>query len=232
MTIIVQARMSSQRFPGKVLTNVQGKPLLGYLLERLQLSRLVDSIIIATSTDTTDDAIEQYCQRNHLPCFRGSLTNVASRFVQIIQEYKLDAFVRINADSPLMDFHVVDECLEIFKQGKYEIVTNCFKRSFPKGQSVEVLSAQAFLRGYNAMKDPQDLEHVTQYFYKNADQFKIYNLANTADYSKVNLCVDTQEDFKHFEQILKMMKRPFLEYSWQEVVGIYNHLINESVGKS
>lgn len=224
ITVIVQARMTSKRLPGKVLRMVRGKPMMGYLLERLRGSKKIAKIIVATSTNKSDQAIFDYCQETKTECFRGDLDNVAKRFKEVIERYRLDSFIRICGDSPLIDAAVVDSGIEIFEQGKYEIVTNVFKYTFPHGQNFEILRSDAFLKGYKVMKDPEDLEHVTRYFYRNADQFKIYNMVTGGDYSQVNLCVDTEKDFEMFENILKNMDRPFLDYRWPEIVAIYKTL--------
>lgn len=218
---VVQARMSSKRLPGKVLSDVEGRPLLDYLIERLQKCTLLDGLTVATSNQKSDDPIARYCERNKIDCARGSLENVASRFFNVIQERQLDVLVRINADSPLLDPKIVDMAVSIFRNSDYDLVTNVQKRTFPKGQSVEVVRAATFRESYPAMKAVDELEHPTKYFYKRTEQFKIFNLASGPhDYSSVNLCVDTAEDFDRFIGILKRMNKPVSEYHWEEIVAL------------
>ena len=95
---IVQARMSSQRFPNKVLYEVAGKPLLQYLLERLEHCNCLDAIVVATSVDDSDTPIAEYCQQHSMACYRGPLANVAGRFNQVLDIYQFDGFVRVNGD--------------------------------------------------------------------------------------------------------------------------------------
>ena len=183
--------MSSCRFPGKVLCQARGKPLLEYLIERLKRSQCLDEIIIATSTDPSDDPIEEFCRKRKLEFHRGPLHNVADRFLEIVESYHLKQFVRICADSPLIDSEIVDAGIKLFETKGYDIVTNCLKRSFPKGESVEIISSEAFKRGRLEMEGPEDYEHIMSYFYRHADRFRILNMeeAPSSDYSEINLSI-------------------------------------------
>src|SRR3989338_6848553 len=143
MTIgaIVQARMSSVRLTGKVLLPLLGKPILEYVLERVEHARSIDRIVVATSDETNDDPIYAFCQNRNVECYRGSLDNVAQRFLGVIDQHNFDAFARICADSPFLDQRIVDKTVKMFRNGNYDMVANTLTRSFPKGQSVEVMGA-------------------------------------------------------------------------------------------
>lgn len=222
--VIIQARIGSERLPAKVLRVVGGRPLIEYVVERLRKSNKISKIIIATSTNKEDQAICEYCEKKEIEFFRGSSNNVAKRFKDAIRKYGLESFIRISADSPLIDPNVVDEGIDIFGNGGYEIVTNTLKRTFPQGQSFEILSSDVFNKGFRNMTDERDLEHVTRYFYRNSSKFHIYNMEMDTDFSRINLCIDTQEDLDVFKRILEAMDRPFLDYSWREIAGIYKSI--------
>jgi len=222
--LIIQARMTSQRFPGKVLLKINGRPLIGYLLERLKRCKKAARVIVATSRDQSDRPICDYCRDTAVECFQGNLENVAERFKEVIEHYRLSSFIRICGDSPFIDSDIIDQGIKVFEQEKYEIVTNCLQRSFPNGQHFEILKSDIFIKNYPFMRDPADLEHVTQYFYRNADKFKIYNMQAKEDYSHIKLSVDTAEDLEVFKKILGSMERPFLDYGWQEIVEIYKKI--------
>jgi len=220
--IVIQARMSSFRLPGKVLQRVRNKPLLEYLVERVRLSQLSDGIIVATSSEPSDDPIADYCVGRNLECFRGSLVSVAERFMEVVKAYDLQGFVRVCADRPWQDPRLIDEALKIYKRGKYDIVTNCYHKTFPRGQSVEIISSEAFLRGYSKMRDAEDLEHVTRYFYYHPDEFNIRNIQlPSEDFSSVNLCVDTEPDFKRFEAHVEDLQDQHQSLSWRQVTKLY-----------
>jgi len=216
---IVQARMSSDRLPGKVLKNVAGKPLLQYILERLRKCSTFHQIIVATSDNRTDDPIAEYCRKNNTVCFRGPLQNVAKRFYMVLEENNLDAFVRVCGDSPMLDQKLIDQGVKLFKKG-YDLVTNILPRTFPSGQCVEVVNTKTFKNSFGSFITPDELEHVTQYFYSNPDQFKFYNFSSGGDYKNVLLVVDTEEDLDHFKKIIYRMEKPHWEYGWQDIVKL------------
>jgi spore coat polysaccharide biosynthesis protein SpsF len=222
---VVQARMNSSRLPGKSLFTVAGKPMLEYLLGSLQQCSGLDSIILATSCDENDIAIADYCLKNNIICYRGSQENVASRFNEVISAHGIDSFVRLNGDSPMLDYRLIDKAVMLFLEGDYDLVTNVYPRTFPKGQSVEVVRSRVFQMVFPSMFEPSDLEHVTRYFYSRDGQFRIHNFESGNDYGKINLAIDTREDMNIFVGILSRMTRPHWEYTLEEKLEIYRDVI-------
>ena len=200
---------------------VNGIPLLGYLINRLAKTNDKTKIIIATSDKLIDDPIENFCLERNILCFRGPSFDVAKRMLLAAKHFTVDNFVRINGDSPLIDCALVNCAVDIFHNGDYDLVTNTFPRSFPVGQSVEVIRTSTFEKAYQKMTKPDEFEHVTKYFYGHPDEFKIYNFKNETDLSHYRLAVDTAEDLKHFEKIIDLMDRPYTEYSMNDVIALY-----------
>ena len=222
---LIQARMSSLRLPGKVLLEAKGRPLLGYLIERVQKSRELDGVIVATSTAPADDPIAQFCKSGEVKCFRGDLDHVVARFLSAIQANPMDAFVRISADSPWIDPELVDTAVQAFRNGNYDLVTNVLERTFPMGESVEVLNAKMFSDRSKDITSQDDREHVSPYFYRNRDRFRILNLTSSgADCSSVRLSIDTREDFDDFKRMLERLTKPFRDYGWKEIVKLKESL--------
>ena len=221
--VIVQARMSSQRLPDKVLTMVNGKPLLQYLLERLTHCSSIDQIVVATSEDKSDDPIAVFCHEYGAVCFRGPLQNVAKRFYMALEKYNLDVFVRVCGDSPMLDQKLIDLGVKLFN-GEYDLVTNTLPRSYPAGQSVEVIRASTFEKVYEKMSRPDHFEHVTKYYYEHSDEFRIKNFSNDKDLSSYRLVVDTPEDLKRIEKIIGSMTRPHTEYSLDDFIELDSSL--------
>ena len=216
--------MSSQRLPNKVLCSIKDKVVLQYVIERVNNCRLLQGAVVATSTEKEDDRIADFCNKEGIDCYRGSLDNVASRFKEVSDRYHLDSFVRISADSPLIDQRIIDEAMEIFTQGDYDIVTNILKRTYPKGQSVEVLKSSAFRSGYGLMLEEEELEHVTSYFYKNPNKFRIFNLALEQDFSNLRLSLDTPRDLEVITSIIKRMKKPHWQYELKDILEIWQEI--------
>ena len=221
---IVQARVSSERFPGKVLYKVGGKPLLQYLLERLEHCTCLDTTVVATSIENSDTPIADYCQKNNVACYRGSLSNVASRFNEILDTYKFDAFVRVNGDSPLLDQRLIEKGVRLFLGGDYDLVTNIMPRTFPKGESVEVLRAVTYRSAYPRMREEGDLEHLTRYYYQHPEEFRIKNFALPENLNHISLCVDTKQDMDNFVTIVSTMVKPHWEYKLEDILRIYRSL--------
>lgn len=230
VSAIVQVRMSSRRFPGKVLTPLNGKPMLQHLLDRLANSFELDQIIVATSTDQRDQAIEDYCMQQKIAVYRGPLDNVAQRFSEVIKHYNLECFVRISGDSPLIDPRLIDHAVRIYRDGDYDVVANRPRRTFPKGQSVEVLRAKVFLESYPKFKTADDFEHVTTYFYQHPSAFKMFNIEHRgSDYSMVNLSVDEPAHLEMAKKILDQMQKPELEYGWEDLIAFQNKIRSREI---
>lgn len=213
--------MSSQRFPGKVLHKVAGKPLLQYLLERLNRCDSIDAIVVATSKDESDRPIMDFCAGNGVAFYQGPLFDVAGRFKEVLDVWRFDAFVRICGDSPLLDWRLVDKGVVIFRQGEFDLVTNVLPRTYPPGQTVEVLRSQTFRRSYLLMHEQEDLEHVTRFFHRNRKEFSVYNFLAEATYDGIHLAVDSAEDVETFAAIIGKMDRPHWEYGLDEIVSLY-----------
>ncbi len=201
MLCILQARMSSKRLPGKSLKLIRGKEVLQLVYDQISKSKYISKIIIATSKHISDDKIVTFCKKRNISVFRGSLNNVASRFNKIIKKENCKEFLRINGDSPLSNSSLIDRMCKEFLKGKNEIVTNSFPRSFPKGQSVEIIKSSLIKKNINKF-NKYDLEHVSSYFYKNFYKFKIRNIKNKIDQSMYNLSIDTKKDFANIHLIV------------------------------
>ncbi len=215
---IIQARMNSSRFPNKVLKKINSKPLIEYLIDQVAFKNIDMPIIVATSVKKTDQEIVDYCMHKNLEYYRGDLVNVASRFYNIIKIYNLDFFVRVCADSPLLDGNLIKKAVA-YADKNIDIITNVMPRSYPKGQSVEVVNCKTFLSYYEKLSDEEDLEHVTKYFYKNPTFFNIINLKNDKDCSSVNLAVDTKQDFQKVAKIICKLEKKHYKYSYWEIIG-------------
>lgn len=215
--IIIQARMSSERLPGKVLMSLKGKPMILWLCQALQKVTSLRDIVIATSNENTDDPIDSFARKNDILCHRGRLENVASRFMEIIEKYQWKHFIRVSGDSPLLDWRLVKEAFKLFEERDPDILTNVFPRTFPIGQSIEVVKTDAFLSSYKKFKNQEHLEHVTQYFYENKNDYSIYNMALADTFREVSLAVDSTGDFKRCSLVLESISKPLYSYTWKEL---------------
>jgi len=222
--VIVQARMSSQRLPGKVLQPVAGKPMLQYLLERLERCQGVAEVVVATSTDQSDTPVAEFCRRYGVACQRGPLLDVAGRFKEVLDVYQFDGFVRISGDSPLLDCRLIERGLEIFRQDSFDLVTNVLTRTFPKGESFEIVRGSTFKAAYASIQTAEELEHVTKHFYQNQSHFNIFNITSPQFYGDIQLAVDSSQDLALITAIVGAMSRPHWQYGLEDVLQLYRQV--------
>lgn len=220
-SIFIQARASSVRLPGKVLRQVQGKPLLQYLIERLQHAQRAYALVLATSDAPDDDPVAWLGGDLGIRVERGPLDDVLGRFLGAARRCGVPYFVRVSGDSPLLDPALVDRGVDLFREVPADLVTNVFPRSYPKGQSVEVVAVEALDRVAAASTDPEDREHVTRYLYRHPDRFRIRNFARTQNSGEMQLSVDTAEDFDRFGAMVARMTRPHWEYGVEELIELH-----------
>lgn len=215
---IIQARMGSSRLPGKVLKEVNQKPLLEYELKRLKKSKEIDQLVIATTNNSRDEPIIDYCKSNNISFFRGSENDVLSRYYEASVAYKADIIVRLTSDCPIIDFRVVDKIVNNFKQNDYDYVSNTLKRTYPRGMDTEVFSLSALEKAHNEATKDQAREHVTPYIYMNNDLFNIFNIETDKDNSSHRWTVDTEEDYLLICNIIDNFKSNTDNFSMEDVL--------------
>lgn len=198
---------------------IKDKPLIGHVIERIKKAKTISRIVVLTSNQNSDLPIIKYCKLKKIECVKGSLQDVASRYLKAIRLIKPLSFVRITADSPTIDPNLIDKLVKRYKKKNFDIVTNCEKRTFPKGQSVEILKSKLLLSHYKNFKKKYYLEHLTSYFYSKKKMFKIYNLKNKNKYTKKNLSIDSKKDLNRYKVFLEKYKKTPL--NWKLVYRSY-----------
>jgi len=192
---IVQARMSSTRFPGKVLEDLQGAPMIIRQLERIRRATSLDQVVVATTTDPSDDPLVEILEQAHIQYMRGDLDNVLGRFIKVIDEFNPEVVIRLTADCPLTSPQVIDEVVTSFLNSDVDYISNTMTPTYPDGLDVEVVRPDA-LRYVNATtQDQPEREHVTLGVYRRPEIFQIRNIVNDIDLSSLRWTVDTPEDF-------------------------------------
>lgn len=201
--VIVQARMSSRRFPGKMLAPLAGHPLIAHVFSRICEAVPRDRVILVTSEDVTDDPLAIYVGSVlGVTVFRGSLDDVVGRFQACLRAHPCDWFVRICGDSPAIDPSLFSWMLERVSDD-LDLLTNVAERTFPPGESIEIVRARTFLRWKPDELTPEEREHVTLHFYRHSERYRIRNVyATDTTLSGRRLVVDTIEDLRTIEEIL------------------------------
>jgi len=226
VVIIVQARMSSRRVPGKVLKAIAGRPMLQWVMECMAASKEADGLLLATSDDPSDDAVETFAKENNWPCFRGSLNDVAGRYLLAGEHVEADGIVRISGDSPILPYALIDRAIAMFREGDCDLVTNVKVRSYPKGASVEVFTREILRKMIANLDSAEDREHVTPWLYRQED-VRIRDFVHDPIIGTERLMVDTPEDFEVINRVLESLERPHTEYDLDEIVAIRRRVAKE-----
>lgn len=217
---IVQARIGSERLPGKVIREISGKPMILYTLDRLEKSKYINKLILATSLENREKPLVDIAIKSGFQVFRGDEANVLKRYKDASDKYSGDIIIRVTGDCPLIDPVIVDNVITYFKMNNYDYVRLDVPNSFIRGFDVEIFTKDALDRVYNTvfnMKSDEQTdtdmckEHVTYYMYRHPKEFKIGYVHGSDFYNKdYRLCVDTMEDFKLVESIYKYFKDEFV----------------------
>lgn len=222
VTAIVQARMGSSRLPGKVMADVAGKPLIAHVVARTRAARLVDNVGVATSTAPEDDALAGYCAMAGIPCFRGPLDDVLSRYAEAARSFGGDAIVRITADCPLIDPEVIDRVVGDYLQGGADFVTNTLIYTYPDGLDVEVFSVDALGEAAANAISPSDREHVTPYIRTNP-KFVKRNVTAPEEIptEELRLTVDRASDLALVREIYARLGNR-TRFGYRDIVKLYH----------
>jgi spore coat polysaccharide biosynthesis protein SpsF len=199
---IIQARLGSTRLPGKVFKTLSGRPMLWHVVDRLSHSKMLDKIIIATTTQPEDDQVEGFCSANNILCYRGSSNDVLSRYYETAKIYSAEIVIRITSDCPVIDPYILDDMLRQFiSEDNIDYMSNSIQRTFPRGLDAEIFTFATLEKTFTEAKLDYEHEHVTPYIYHNPEKFTIKNYANEKDLSSYRWTVDTAEDFRLIEEI-------------------------------
>ena len=199
---IIQARMSSSRFPGKVLEPLLGMPLLVFMVKRVQQARCVDQVLVATSTDPSDDVLADTLQSHGVTCFRGSLNDVLGRFHDAAVHAGADHVVRLTGDCPLMDPDLVDRGLSLLASRDADYVSNVAPPSYPDGLDVECFTMTALHDAWRNAQLPSEREHVTVYLRAGHAHIRTTGWSGLCDLSGLRWTVDHPDDLAHVKALI------------------------------
>lgn len=202
---IVQARMGSSRLPGKVMLDIGGKPMLFRVVVRARRAQTLGRVIVATTTEASDDPIAQFCRSNGFPFFRGHPWDVLDRYYQAAHYFEAETIVRLTADCPMIDPGEIDRTVRAYFEANVDFAANRlpppWKRTTPIGEDTEVVSIGALAEAWRDAEAKYTREHVMPYFYEEAGRFKILLVDHHPDIGHLRLTVDTPEDLQLTREI-------------------------------
>lgn len=199
---IIQARTSSSRFPGKVLADLAGLPMIVFMVQRVRQARRIDHLLVATSTDPSDDLLAATLQTHGIACFRGDLNDVLDRFTQAARSAGADQVVRLTGDCPLMDADLIDRALAELACGDADYVANVLPPSYPDGLDVECFTMAALETAWRDARLPSEREHVTPFIRQGGAGLRARNWAAVADLSALRWTVDHPDDLVHVRALV------------------------------
>ncbi len=200
--------MGSSRLPGKVMMMVEGrKPVINWVLSQLNHCKLIDKIIVASTSLPEDEQIIKYVKNLGFDCFRGSSHDVLDRYYKCAKEFSISNIVRITSDNPLIDPTIVDNVITKFYSDSFDYVANCIDRTFPYGTETEIFTFDALKTAWMNSNKPLEREHVTQYIKNNPNKFKIFDIKYHQNISHLKWSVDRSEDLELVKLISQKIKR-------------------------
>lgn len=219
---IILARMGSLRLPGKMMLPIHGARLIDYVIARARRIQGLDELVLATTDGTEDDCLAEYVAALGVKVFRGDSLDVAKRVMACADQFECDYFVRLNGDSPFLDYRLLAEALATLMSGSPDLVTNLLGRTYPYGIAVEIVKTDTYRRAISLFSDEAYREHVTSYFYSHIEDFSVKSLtSNRMDLLAMRLVVDTEEDLRRMGQLVASLGAGCIDATLDEIGAHY-----------
>lgn len=201
----IEARMTSSRLPGKVLLSALGEPMLMHLIRRLRAVPSIDEIVIATTTNATDEPIVKFAAAENLRCFRGSESDVLERVIGAAESAEAEVVVEITGDCPIIDPDLVEQTIQMFFHHSVEYVSNSLIRSYPDGMDTQVFFLSALKRSAEMTQDRLDREHVSRYICQHPEMFSRVNLVAppSLHWPELGLTLDESADYELLKRLIE-----------------------------
>lgn len=223
--IMVQARMGSLRFPGKVLKEIEGKPLLWHVIKRLSHCYKINEIVVVTTTSSDDEVIIKLAKETGVYVFAGSEVDVLDRYYQAANKYKADPIIRVTGDCPLIDPVLLDEMIHLYMKQKESCDWLGVDSSCLEGIGGEVFSFETLQKTWKEARWSSEREHVTPYMWKHPEIFKLKKMKcdkSCKPYTKVHFSVDEEDDLKFVQEIFKNLYQKNKIFLTQDIVSLLN----------
>jgi len=216
---VLQARVSSSRLPGKVLKPILGKPIIQLQLERIQRSKHIGKIVVATSNQPEDDALQNLCESLNVACFRGSLDDVLDRFYQAALSFNPQHVVRLTGDCPLTDPDIIDKTIEFHLNAGYDYSSNTLDPTYPDGLDVEVFRLSCLEDAWKEAGFVSEREHVTPFIYKRPERYRLGSYKGSTDLSNFRWTVDEFDDFEFIKAIYESLYPEKPDFSTSDILN-------------
>jgi len=210
--------MSSSRFPGKVLESLDGQPMIVYMIMRARRASTLDDVAVITSTDPSDDVLADTLLANNVPCFRGELFDVLSRYHEAAGTFGATEVVRLTADCPLIDPALIDKVVRARRRQSADYASNVEPRTFPDGLDVESFTREALDRAHCKALGAAEREHVTLWMTRDENGLRRASVRHQIDYSSVRLTVDYPEDLIAVRRLVELVEGGPCTFGFAEII--------------
>ncbi len=217
---IIQARVRSTRLPGKVLLKIFDKTILEHVVSRIKKCRLVNLVVVATTTNSADSKIASLCKKNKIPIYRGSEEDVLDRYYQVAKLYHAKNIIRITSDCPLIDPIIIDDVINAHLKYKVDYTSNTLLEKFPDGEDIEIFKFATLEKAWVNAKLKSEREHVTPYMRKHCEIFKLHSVGAKKDYSGKRWTLDEAKDFLFIEKIYKYLYKNSNYFGMKEILKL------------
>ena len=223
LVAVIQARTGSSRFPGKVLEDILGRPMLSRQLERIARAN-IDKVVVATSVDEGDDVIEQVVEAEGYLVYRGSLEDVLERVYMTASAHGAEHVVRLTADCPVVDHRLIDAVVRRHFDDGNDYTSNTLKRTYPDGQDVEVMRMSALQMAWSEARDSEQREHVTPYIYEHPERFRLGSVESPEDLSHLRWTVDYAEDLAVIRVMFEQLYSECPAFGLEELLDLCHRM--------
>ncbi len=223
---IIQARVSSTRLPKKVLLPLLGKPMLEHQIDRVKRSKNIDRVIVATSSNQSDDSVDTLCKKINISCFRGSLDDVLDRYYSAAKIYLPEHVVRITGDCPVIDHEVIDKVIDQHLDSNADYTSNTIDPTYPDGLDVEVIKYSVLKEAWEKADLASEREHVTPYI-KKMEKYSKVNVEHHDDLSNIRLTVDELVDYEVVRFIYESLYKKNNNFILDDIMTLFENNIEK-----
>ena len=193
------------------------------MIDRIKCSKIIDKIILATTTNSKDDILVDYAKEINIDVFRGSEDNVLKRYINCCTKFNVQNVVHLTSDCPLVDLELLDRMIRYFKKNKFDYLANTYppsKSTYPDGTDIEIYKFSSLKKLAKLTSQKEDKEHVTNFFWKNPTKFKTYTYKNKYNISNFKYSIDYKNELGLIKEIVKYSDNNKLELSAENIVKI------------
>ncbi len=216
--------MTSTRLPGKVLLDATGKPMLERMIERVKRAPSLDGIVIATTSNPSDDPIVELAERLGVGVFRGSEDDVMSRVLGAALSHDVNVIVELTGDCPVIDPILIERVIKAYLASGADYCSNILTRSYPIGMDTQVFGTHILADAFSRTDDPSDLEHVSLFIYRHPELYHLRNVLADSRHNKpdLRLTLDTPEDLLLLRAVFDQLLPGHPDFGLDDILDLLN----------